>query len=56
MHLFQYNLQVFRGSVIESNAVFLLAISLARLAASLALDAVIHFSNIVLATAGFSSK
>jgi hypothetical protein len=46
----------FPGKVVDSNAFFLLTNSLAFLAASLALDALIHFSNIALATAGFSSK
>ena len=44
------------GSELLSSAVFLLAKSLAFLAASLALDALIHFSRIAFATAGFSSK
>ena len=46
----------FPGKVEPSNAVFLLTNSLAFLAASLALDALIHFSNIDFATFGFSSK
>jgi hypothetical protein len=44
------------GKVDVSSAFFLLTSSLAFLAASLALDALIHFSNIAFATAGFSSK
>ena len=39
-----------------SKALFLLINSLAFLAASLALEALIHFSKIAFATAGFSSK
>ena len=46
----------FPGSVEPSKAFFLLTNSLAFLAASLALEALIHFSKIALATAGFSSK
>ena len=46
----------FPGKVVDSNALFLLTSSLAFLAASLALDALIHFSRIAFATDGFSSK
>ena len=46
----------FPGNVVDSNEFFLLTNSLAFLAASLALDALIHFSNIAFATEGFSSK
>ena len=46
----------FPGSVVVSNADFLLTNSLAFLAASLAFDALTHFSNIAFATFGFSSK
>ena len=46
----------FPGRVVDSKAVFLLTNSLAFLAASLALDALTHFSNIAFATFGFSSK
>ena len=46
----------FPGKVVDSNADFLLTSSLAFLAASLALEALIHFSSIAFATDGFSSK
>ena len=46
----------FPGNVEVSKEFFFLTNSLAFLAASLALDALIHFSNIAFATFGFSSK
>ncbi len=46
----------FPGKVEVSKELFFLANSLAFLAASLALEALIHFSNIAFATVGFSSK
>ena len=46
----------FPGNVEVSKALFLLTNSLAFLAASLALEAPIHFSKIALDTEGFSSK
>ena len=46
----------FPGNVVLSNADFFLTNSLAFLAASLALDALIHFSKTAFATEGFSSK
>ncbi len=46
----------FPGSVEPSIEFFFLTNSLAFLAASLALDALIHFSRIAFATFGFSSK
>ena len=46
----------FPGSVVVSRALFLRTNSLAFLAASLALAALTHFSNIAFATLGFSSK
>jgi precorrin isomerase len=46
----------FPGRVVISSADFLLVSSLAFLAASLALEAVRHLSNIIFATEGFSSK
>ena len=46
----------FPGSVVLSSADFFLTNSLAFLAASLALEALIHFSKIAFATEGFSSK
>jgi len=46
----------FPGNVLVSRLLFFLTNSLAFLAASLALDALIHFSKIAFATDGFSSK
>ena len=46
----------FPGRVVDSKADFLLTNSLAFLAPSLALEALIHFSSIAFATEGFSSK
>ena len=46
----------FPGNVVDSRPFFLLAVSLAFLAASLALEAEIHLSIINFATFGFSSK
>ena len=46
----------FPGSFVFSSPVFLLTSSLAFLAASLALEAISAFSNIVFPTEGFSSR
>ena len=46
----------FPGNVLVSKLLFFLTSSLAFLAASLALEALIHFSKIAFATVGFSSK
>ena len=56
LDLCYYNLLSFPGNVDVSRALFLLTNSLAFLAASLARDALIHFSKIAFATFGFSSK